>query len=324
MSSMDFKWIDDTPERANGANNLASALNVDVEFIDVSSEDSEERLSRLIHGKEPDLIIIDHNLEDINSGVFKKGSTVATYIREKWFDCPIVSISANVEDVDSQQRALYIDLFPIERISQYYSNVLSIAQSFKGLKENRPSNVGNLLDQLGTPEDDRLNLVTVLPTTLKHDFANKSLLVEIAQWIKLVLLKRPGFLLDQIWVSTLIGLRQESFLKVEHYFIEAKYKGYFANENEPRWWKSEVLTRIYELVDVGNYPWEKGRFLPEISEQDFSVCHASQEPFPETVAFIDTAGDALQVPIKIKYSYLHPDYESLLNFEDIRLMTPAQ
>lgn len=324
MNSMNFKWIDDNPDRADGAKNLENALNVEVEFIDVSRNDSEARLSLLLKGQEPDLIIIDHNLEDINSGVFKKGSTVATYIRESWFDCPIISVSANIEDIDSQQRALYVDLFPIERISDYYSNILSIATSFKNLKENRPSNVENFLDLLGTPEDDRLNLMTVLPMSLKHDFANRSLLVEIAQWIKLVLLKRPGFLLDKTWVSTLIGINQESFYKVEEFFIEAKYESYFANDNQQRWWKSEILSKIYELVEKGIYPWEKGRFLSGISEEDFSVCYSSGEPFPETVALTDTTKDAPQVPIRLKYFYLHPDYESLLNFEDIRLMTPAQ
>lgn len=321
---MNFKWIDDNPERKEGAINLAKALEVDTEFIDVSTADSEARLSALLESQEPDLIIIDHNLEDIESGVFKKGSTVAAYIRERWFDCPIISVSANIVEVDSQQRALYVDLFPFERISDFYSNIYSIATSFKSLKEKKPENTDQFLDALKTPDDDRINLMNVLPMTLKHNFTNKSLLVEIAHWIKFVLLQRPGFLLDRTWVATLVGIKPESFHKVEDHFASAKYTSYFSNDNEQRWWKSEVLVKIYELVEAGRYPWEKGRFLPGIIEEDFSVCHASGEPFPETVAFIDNTSDAHQVPIKIKYSHIHPDYESLLNFEDIRMMTPAQ
>jgi CheY-like chemotaxis protein len=321
---MNFRWIDDNPQREEGARNLGEALNVETVFIDVSTADSETRLSNLLESEEPDLIIIDHNLEDIESGVFKKGSTVATYIRERWFDCPIISVSSNIVEIDSQQRALYVDLFPFERISDFYPNILSIATSFKTLKNKKPTNTDEFLDMLGTPEDDRINLTNVLPMTLKHNFTNKSLLVEIAQWIKFVLLKRPGFLMDRTWVATLVGIKPESFYKVEAQFEGAKYTSYFSNDNEERWWKSEVLVKIYELVEAGTYPWEKGRFLPGIVEQDFSVCHASGEPFPETVAFIDNAADAPQVPIKIKYSHLHPDYESLLNFEDIRMMTPAQ
>lgn len=80
---------------------------------------------------------------------------------------------------------------------------------------------------------------------------------------------------------------------------------------------------IYGLVDKGIYPWEKGRFLSGIEDVDSSVCYASGEAYPETVAFEDSSADAQQVQIKIKYSHIHPDYESLLNFEDIRIMTPA-
>lgn len=321
---MNFKWIDDDPEREKASITLGEALDVEVKFIDASRDSSEVDLANLLDGQEPDLIIIDHNLADVRSGIFKKGSTVATYIREKWFDCPIISISGNIVEVDSQQRALYIDLFPIERISDFYPNILSIATSFKEMRLNRPVSVESLLNSLDLPDEDRINLTNVLPTTLKHDFSNKSLLVEIAHWIKFVLLERPGFLLDKLWTSTLIGLKEESFSKVQEIFKEAEYSAYFSNENEKRWWKRKVLDIIYELVDSGSYPWHKGRELPNITAEDFSICYVSGEPFPETVAFLDTSSDSRQVPIKIKYSELHPDYESLLNFEDIRLMTPAK
>lgn len=320
---MNFTWIDDDPKREKAAKSLETSLNVNVKFIDASKEDSEGKLSEFLDLEEPDLIIIDHNLADITSGIFRKGSTVATFIREKWFDCPIISISGNIVEVDSQQRALYLDLFPIEKISDYYTNIDTIATSFKKMRANRPGNVEEFLVALKTPEDDKLNLSNVLPMTLKHDFSNKSLLVEIAHWIKFVLLKRPGFLLNKIWVSTLLGIKEESFYKVCHHFEDARYRGHFSNDNEQRWWRSSVLERIYELVDSAGHPWEKGRYLPEIDMEDFSYCYVSNEPFPETVAYIDSTMDAKEVAIKIKYSHLHPDYESLLNFEDIRLMTPA-
>jgi len=138
MTKLQFKWIDDDPVRERAAITLGEALNVDVEFIDASLEDSTMNFSSFLEEQEPDLIIIDHNLADIKSGVFRKGSTVATYIRERWSDCPIISISGNIVEVDSQQRSLYVDLFPIERISDYYPNILSIAESFKDLKSRRP------------------------------------------------------------------------------------------------------------------------------------------------------------------------------------------
>jgi CheY-like chemotaxis protein len=321
---MKFIWIDDLTERKGSAENLAAAMGIDVDFLDVSDEASDKKLSELLNGEPPDLIIIDHNLEEIESGIFKKGSTVAAFIRERWFEIPIISVSAKIEDFDSQQRALYIDIFPFEDISKFYPQIMAIAQGFKALRENKPKNTEELLAVLGVPEDDKLNLTNILPTHLKQDFNDNSLIVEIAHWIKDMLFARPGFLYNKIWTSTLIGIQEDSFKKVEGIFEPSKYTGLFSNSNEERWWKSEVLSILYSMIEEEIYSFVKGRHLPGIEPNDYSVCHASGEPFPETVAFTDSTSDAREVPIKLKYADLHPDYETLLNFDDIRIMTGPQ
>jgi hypothetical protein len=90
--------------------------------------------------------LIDHKLEDGNTGIFKTGSTAAAFIREQWPDCPIVCITGvDMHEVDSQQRSLYEELYPYNRISRHYETILSIAKAFKKIKTNRPSSLDEVL-----------------------------------------------------------------------------------------------------------------------------------------------------------------------------------
>ena len=319
-----FIWIDDYPPRQDSAKTMAAELKVSISFKDVRNKDLQLVLAKILNGKEPDLLIIDHNLEDASSGIFKKGSTAATFIREQWPECPIICISGDPNLVDSQQRALYEEIIPIDDISNYYSEILILAKSFKLIKENRPPDIEKLIDLLGPPEQDRERLTSIIPTSLKEDFNDRSLIVEISRWIRDVLLSRPGFLYSKLWTATLLGLTPDAFETISKKFKRAKYKGAFANIYENMWWKSEILAILSEITRQRGLPWEKGRTIRGVSSEGFSKCYASNEDFPETVAFIDQSKNAREEPMRIKHTSLHPDYESLLFFDDIRLMTPAE
>jgi hypothetical protein len=68
-----------------------------------------------------------------------------------------------------------------------------------------------------------------------------------------------------------------------------------ANISDPsneKWWKTKLLKNLSELIDDGGLPWVRGRKLPNVTKKDFSVCYASQESFPDTVAYIDQSRNA--------------------------------
>lgn len=319
---MKFYWIDDNPDRENASNNLGEALNVTCKFVGVKDKNLEDQIATLLTEEEPDLIIIDHNLQESESGIFKKGSSVAASIRETWPRCPIICVSAvDPKDVDSQQKALYEDIIPDSKISDNYLRIESIALSFKILDDNKPKTIDELLKLIKVPEIDAIKLSAVMPT---HDFSDTSLSVWISRWVRKILLRRPGFLYDSLWLSTLIGIKEESFHKVEHLFEPALYKGLFSNEEEKRWWKSTALQILFENSAIHGLPWERGRGLPGIDPQDYSVSYATGEPFPETVAFEDIGSNARKIPLKVRESALHPEYTSLLYFDDLRIMKPAE
>lgn len=326
---MKFIWIDDEPSREQTSNNLKAALGVECDFLSVSKTEVSDIIKELLKNdeNEPDLILIDHNLintlseDDVNKTIIRKGSSAGAIIRDFWKDCPIICVTGmSINEVDTQEKAIYEAFIPEHKISQHYPEILSITESFAKIKKNKPTSTTGIVDLLGAPEEDYLKIISVLPKSLKENITDKSLVVEISNWTRKVLLPRPGFLYNKIWVSTLLGIDVTAFPKVEHIFEPARYKGIFAYEGNERWWKSQILQILTEKVTEPGLPWERGRHLPGIEEEDFSKCYATGAQFPETVAFKDATDAAEEVPIKLKETTLHPDYDKLFYFEDIRIM----
>lgn len=320
-------WIDDNPLRVKEARNLEERLKIKVKFIDVKGKDLPGELKCVLSQDEPDLILMDHMLRDVNDGVFDRGSTATEVIREKWTDCPIVCITAiPLKDIDIHKQSIYEDIFELDKISSYDSTLISIAASFQTLKESRPTDIDDFIALLKAPGDEYDRLKSVLPITLKdkESYTDKSLLISISRWVRQMLIKKPGFLYDRLWTSTLLGIKEESFSKVEHLFTEAKYSGIFADKGNERWWQSKLREIMYSIFPDSNliYPWELGRKFSELTGSDFSKCYASGEDYPETVAYIDDSSGK-RVPMRLRFTVSHPDFEKTLFFEEIRMMKGA-
>jgi hypothetical protein len=321
---LNFIWIDDTGGRKKSAMNMEHALGVKINFWDVNDKSLEDELKSIVSSKQPDLIIIDHKLEDIATGLFKTGSNAAMYIHEKWNKCPIICVSGVDEDeVTTHQKSMYLDIFSFAHLSNHYGAILSIANGFNLLKKKPPKSIEELAKLLKVPGDDMSRLISVLPFEIKNHFTNESLFNNIANWIRNVLINRPGFLYDRLWVSTLLGIKESSFKKVEALFAEAEYKGLFSDAENKRWWKSLVLEILSTNVPGHEMPWKKGRSLPKIKKQDHSKCHVSNDDYPETVGFLDE-NSKTRVQLKIFNSIPHPKYDEILYFEKIRMMKPAE
>jgi CheY-like chemotaxis protein len=311
-------------KRSPEAENLETRLDVNVEFINVEDQLLSAKLVEILSREEPDLILMDHSLHNVKDCSFNTGSTAAEVIREKWPECPIVCITAiELKDIDLHKQSIYEDIFKFDTISSYDSRLVSIAESFRELKKNRPKNIDDFVEFLSVPEDDNLGLKSIIPKELKDKdaYEDKSLLLTIYRWIRHILIEKPGFLYDKLWTATLLGIKEESFKKVEHIFEKAKYNGIFSDQRNERWWQSKVKEILYaELPDSDCvYPWELGHMLPGINEDDYSKCYYSGEDFPETVAY--TGEDAKErAPMRLCYTVPHPNFESLLFFEEIRMM----
>lgn len=320
-----FIWVDDNPERKQDADNLREELQIELDFVDVNKIEIDEILQNLVKKEEPDLIIMDHSLDKSYSRTYKTGSTAAAFIHEQWPSCPIISFTGvPIEDVDVRHKAAYEDMYPINHISEKYSELVAIANGFRQLKSNQPKNTLELLQFFAPPENDLEKLNKILPKELKENFLDKSLLLEIYRWTDSILFGRPGFLYDRKWTATILGLSLKGFNQVEDKFKDTMYSGVFSSENKERWWKSKVLKKLGSLTNNFGLPWIVGRSLVEDNPDNFSKCFASREDYPETVAAEDSTQNANWFPMKLMYTEPHPNYEDMLFFDELRIMKPSE
>ncbi len=323
--NLKFIWIDDNPERKKAADSMSRWLTVDIDFLELKGKPVNSELQNILSNPEPDLVLMDHSLDQAEYSTIRSGSSAATILREKWQTCPIVSVTGtDIMDMDTRHRSAYEAIFQISSIFRSYSEILAIAEGFKSLKQKPPTGIQDILDHLNVPEDERVRMIKILPRELKDNFNNKSLLLEIYRWFESILFKRPGFLYDRLWASTLLGLNLEGFKQVEAKFNSAKYRGIFANNPNERWWKSELLSILGEEVNQVGVPWMIGRALVDNQESFFSRCYATNEEFPETVAAVDATNDAERHPMKLKYTDPHTAFENMLFFEELRIMKAAE
>ena len=329
-NELNFVWIDDEPRRLPSSNNLGIQLGVNVRFIKAKNEDLQHVLSELYSKEIPDLILLDHKLQNMKSNFIKTGSTIAEAIRVRWPKCPIVcitGISLTEEAFDIHQKSAYEDVFEFSKISNHYSTLLTIAQSYKLLRKHPPQDADSIIKYINPPEDDEKRLKDILPEILKKKeiFRDNSLLMAISNWVRHTLVAKPGFLYDKLWTATLLGLKEQSFSKVEGLFEDAKYDGIFHDESNARWWQTKIREIIFSTFPEHDtiYPWELGQLLPDITEKDVSRCYVSKEVFPETVAFTDETAKNRK-PMRLRYTVPHPHFEKSLYFEEMRMMKGAE
>lgn len=321
---INFVWFDDSPEREATAKSLAKAIKAEYRFVNVKDGDLDNIINKyLSESIEPDLIIMDHFLDNTSSKTFRKGSTAATFIHEVFTECPIISVTAVdiKKDVDTRQKSAYEDMYPDNEISAHYKTIESIALGFRKLKRKRPESIDDIVKYFDCPEEDIERFCKILPIEIKEkeNLKDKSLLIEMNRWFRHTLIERPGFLYDRIWAATYLGLTPKGFDTVSEQFKNARYKGVFADESNNRWWKSKLTELVVKKTGEIGLPWEIGRKLVN-DKKYYSKCYVSDEQYPETVAAEDETEGAQWHPMKLKYTEPHPSYEDLLFFENLRII----
>lgn len=139
-------------------------------------------------------------------------------------------------------------------------------------------------------------------------------------------IQKPGFLYDRLWTATTLGIKNESFKKVETLFEKARYKGIFSMQGDlktQRWWQSIIKKTLFsEVLDSDEVlPWNLGYKLRGLIKNDRSRCHSCGKENPEIVGYTDEDAKTA-VPLHIGCSMPHPRFESSLYFEEIRMQSP--
>lgn len=313
-------WIDDNPGRKRTADDIVA------KFINVQNMDLAKKVEELLSGSPPPLVILDHVLDKTTTKnpLFRKGSTIAEAIKEKWPFCPVVGITNvdNLQDIDLRTKRTYDALFPFQDFGKCIDCIVAIRKGFALVTRTKAKTARKLVQLLKPPEDDIERLVAALPDDLKEKEYSKdaSVASRLHRWVN-HLVERQGFLFDHLWAATFLGLNEIGFEKVASHFERARYQGVFANDQERRWWSSRLSKLLYKKCEPKpeEMSWHVGRRLRGIKKEHYSRCYACGKQFPDTVAYLDKISDQ-QRAMHLECTVLHPCFQRELYFEDIRMM----
>nr|WP_320050205.1 hypothetical protein [uncultured Desulfuromonas sp.] len=321
--------FDDAPERENRYRLLENNL-VNIDFIGLKNEDTDNIIKNIDVGIAPDIIFIDHRLDNSSHESIRlmpTGKNVTPCLRDKWANVPIFGVTAAKKDCIEQGGAIfYEDIFDFNDISQLEDFIPSVVNGYRKFRSSIPMVTGDperlsmFTDLLIAPEDEVIGILHSIPDELRS-LETDNFSHAIYRWFRRMLYGHAGFLYDKDWAAVTMGINIDHFNLYLDAFDSARYSGIWGDLNDPRWWKK----KLYDLaIEERTSPRESiqaaacKRF--KISEQHYSYCSKCGEPWPEVLAFTDEAILAELVPAHLECSIPHPRRFVSLAFEEPRIL----
>lgn len=199
---------------------------------------------------DPDLYLVDYELDQIqpdDSIANYRGATLATHLRERKPDSPIVLLTSVdlpawttdrrvVEASNIFDDVVYKDQELGDDPAGVKAKLLSLGLCYRELRQCGERSVSALLDLLNTDEDGREQAL------LSNPPHSEWTAVEAAKWVRSTLFHYPGVLYDCKYAAVALGISPRSFgtPEIRNLFEPAKYRGMFYTTQE-RWWKHSLL-----------------------------------------------------------------------------------
>ncbi|MBI4834517.1 MAG: hypothetical protein HY811_06840 [Planctomycetes bacterium] len=163
---MIFLWIEDNQKRqADYARTLENKSfrgipKAEIDFKLVRGMDIKEVLDGITKAYRripPNLIIIDHFLDNIKGGFIEdnktNGTSIALLLREKGLNCPIVGITtaANIRriPISNNTKDIYDDFIDADDFEEYFEDIFVLANAFR-VSKKVPSDKSRFLGLLKT------------------------------------------------------------------------------------------------------------------------------------------------------------------------------
>ncbi|MFA5858902.1 MAG: hypothetical protein WC955_07530 [Elusimicrobiota bacterium] len=340
MNKINILWIDDEAKRDDNRKAINKFSYKDKydnktyatgawKFVNVSNKENGtlEYVRNHIKQTAYDVIIVDHFLR-ASTDIIKLGKTWAGFLRENQILAPIICVTAKDNENKAQvSRTIfneYDDLFLQENIGDSFENIFSIAVGFRniiGLPKTK-----EVVKLLKVPLDDIEIIKQILPVSPIISLNKYNNARKIYEWFKTDFIGLPGLLYNRQWAANLIGIKEESFAKIENLFRDAEYAGIFSTKNNRRWWRSMIKDIVFAKTSKQNEksPWEAGHGLKAITDKDFSICFKCKEKYPETMGYDDISTSKKFKPLHFRCSTVVEDVKKQLFFEEIRRMKTSK
>ncbi len=308
-------FIEDDP---NDAERYAQLL-TERGKIKVTSIFPPKHVDELCLSPPPDLILIDYRLTQLQpsgDSASYRGGTLANYIVEQNPRIPLITFSTRdvlnsfpnyEQEIQSVDYVLYKG--DVNQDSTYWRNFLILlVQGYRKLVESSPITWKCLMQLLKTTSSEEEDLQRSSPP---HKKDNESFSIHsVVKWILRVLFRYPGIFYDSLYASTILGIKEEDFLKeeVQTFFQDSYYSSIFANIKK-LWWRNRLQGIAFRCIrDAELTPILSGNFLKAFGKKtgiklNPSECIFSGELNANTVCCI------LKKPVKMKYTlgYLMDD-----------------
>lgn len=336
---MEILWVDDQiSEREEDKKNIIDKqpdLKIDlihpVDFLSTGFPYLEKKY---------DLYLIDIRLNEFaNKKTGKKcpfqGSTIDSIIREKYPDTLIYGLSQDYTKIKGDEESFLIGsvfdrFFDFKEIKDSGHIILyHDAIDFQKILKVKQKNLSEIFKLLCVPDEYGERLKLALPASLKNGIGTlpEGTCQAFSRWVQKVLLKTPGFLYNELYTATYLGLSLTSFKKIEQNYDlpKAQYSGVFSKSNESLWWVSSLNQRILSDPVAKTFktlnPWEISPKIFGCIEADQTKCIICDKLFPERIGINISDPDEL-APVHIRCSKPYPGKEVILYFDEYRGFTP--
>jgi len=336
-------WIDDeVTDHTEDAKNLKYARK-ELEITIIHPTNLDSKLYQLKMSKKiPDLFLVDYFLDEVkfeegDDGKYAhRGLTVAGKLREIEPEHPVYVVTqkdTKKEGIFFSEaqavRAVFDKILTFKEVQREGHNVLYYdALDYRSIRTSPRRNLEVLFDLLQAPDDLKKRLVLVLPEELREGLAASGSAkhpegnpIAFAKWVQEILLSVPGFLYNELYTATYLGLTIETFKNLSPKFKKAEYSGSFAKTTPTLWWVSKLSDIIFSMPKARKInktnPWELSPILFSVSKKMQTKCIVCGDPFPETVG-INLKNDSDFEPVHYKCSIPHPNKRRELYFDEPR------
>lgn len=202
------------------------------------------------------LIVVDDNLSALGNGVrsFSKGSSLCGALRDRFKDVPIVGVSNAGSSLIVRERkeeySYFMDFLSMDK-DESIELLRSMVKGFAELRRrgNRSCEDG-VLALMKVPKTSIDRLRKVMPVTLRSGKLAGNVRA-VFRWLNEEVFAFQGVLVDSVNIASMIGLKEEYFLKkiATKLGRRCKYDGVFASFWGHWFWRQEALM---ELAAVAN------------------------------------------------------------------------
>lgn len=316
--------LDDDPARKFAYLQMGANEKIKVDFQCLRDADTSMVIKGLSKDNAPDIVFVDHRLDNTSSANFMRtGKCVTPILREKWPGSPIVGVTAAKKDcLDHDGNSFYEEVFDFADISQLEDFVLPIIDGYRSLKDI--SDAAKFADLLNAPEDEVESILHSVPDELRTLEAD-SFKHAMYRWFRRTLHGHPGFLYEKEWVAVSVGINKDNIDPFLDMFESAKYSGIWADPSQPRWWKKRLYEiALNERTSARESVQSAACRLFGVNEEKFSKCHHCGKKWPEILAFTDDSLLAELVPAHLECSIPHPKRYLSLSFEEPRIIVDQE